>query len=80
MSCRSKAVTAHTAVIGFLIRGLPIRGHTYNHIARLYMRIIYHIAAFHTTGYGTIYNNGPHKVSDIGCLPAGRIHADTHIA
>ena len=77
---RGQTVTAHTAVVFFLISRLPVTGKSYNDIARANPCIVYHIAAFHAAGHGRIHNDGTHQVTHISRLTACGIDPHAHLA
>ena len=80
MACAGQSVTAHTAIVFFLISSLSVRCQTYNHIARTDIGIVYNNCALHAAGHCRVYDNGTYKVAHIGCFATGGINAYSHFA
>ena len=79
MAGGGKTVTTHTAIITLLVGSLSGAAQSYDDITGTDVRIVNHITAFHTTGYGGIHDDGPYQVAHIGSLTASRIDTHTHL-
>ena len=80
MTGTGQTVAAHTAVVFFFVSSLSATAQTDDHVARTDVRIVDHIAAFHTAGHGRVNDNGAHQVAYVGSFTAGCVDAYTHFS
>ena len=77
---RSQPIAAHTSVVALLVGSLSRRRKTHNDVARTDVGIVDNVSTLHTTGHGTVNDDGAYKVAHVSCLATSGPDADTHLA
>ena len=79
MTSTRQTIRAHSAIIFFLVSGLPTTAQTYNNVAWTNIGIVDNIAALHSTRYRTVHNYRTNQVAHISRFTSGSINTYAHI-